>query len=525
MKYPIPKDAIERHLAILGKTGSGKSNTAKIIFEKLMSEGERVCVLDPTGTWWGVRLSKNGRKPSPYEPVIFGGNHADLPIAAEHGDTIAEAIGTSHTSAIIDTRSLTVGARTRFFTGFAEGLLRENRGALHLIIDEAHLFAPQGRVNNPQSGAMLHAANNLVSLGRGIGLRIILISQRPAKLHKDSLTQVETLVAMRLIAPQDRNAIKDWIGEWADPEKGKEIISSLPSLPTGDAWVWSPEIDMLERLQFPLADTFDSGRPRGEGDVKLGAINIEEMATRLESIKQEVVENDPKKLKARINELEKQLKQGSAISDEKLNEIEQNAFADGVKKGREKGLIAAVQAIQGLGDCNDAEPVPAMPRKPIANKEAREINLVKPRKKRGPKNIEGDPLLQAARAVWPVKLTWAALASTIGRKARGGHFNTAKKALIDGGFVREESGLVALIDPPTGSESAVPADLLEQNLPQPARRMFSCIRSHPGLSIDDLADKLELKPVGGHWNTGLSILRKNGLISENGGFSIAPGLE
>ena len=53
----------------------------------------------------------------------------------------------------------------------------------------------------------------------------MLISQRPAKLHKDSLTQVETLVAMRLIAPQDRDAVSDWIADQADKDQGKEIVA------------------------------------------------------------------------------------------------------------------------------------------------------------------------------------------------------------------------------------------------------------------------------------------------------------
>jgi hypothetical protein len=130
---------------------------------------------------------------------------------------------------------MTVGARTRFFTEFAEALHRVNSRPLHLIIDEAHLFAPQGRVPDPQSGRMLHAANNLVSGGRARGLRIMLISQRPAKLHKDSLTQVETLIALRLIAPQDRAAVEDWIGEWADPKQVREVIACrhLPAAPAG----------------------------------------------------------------------------------------------------------------------------------------------------------------------------------------------------------------------------------------------------------------------------------------------------
>jgi hypothetical protein len=128
----------------------------------------------------------------------FGGEHADVVLGAIHGESIAEIVATSNTPAIIDTSLMRVGERTRFFTDFANELLRKNKGPLHLFIDECHLFMPQGRVADPQSGNMLHAANNLISLGRARGLRVTLISQRPAKVHKDSLTQIETMIVNSL---------------------------------------------------------------------------------------------------------------------------------------------------------------------------------------------------------------------------------------------------------------------------------------------------------------------------------------
>lgn len=306
MKAPIPAAALESHIAIVGKTGSGKSNLGKVIAESLMSAGERVCVLDPTGTWWGLRLKPDGRHASEFKSLaIFGGEHGDIPIGEQHGAVIGEAIGTSSDSAIIDTRALTVGQRTRFFTAFAETLLRLNRGPLHLIIDEAHIFAPQGKTD-PEGGKMVHAANNLVSLGRGSGLRIILISQRPQKMHKDALTQAETLVAMRLIHNLDIDAVRAWIGEQADPTRGREITSSLPSLKTGDGWVWAPQLEHLEQTRFPLASTYDSGKPLGRDQAAplLAPLDTTALGDKMDAIRQEALANDPARLKARIRELE-----------------------------------------------------------------------------------------------------------------------------------------------------------------------------------------------------------------------------
>jgi DNA helicase HerA-like ATPase len=249
----IPTGAREKHIAFLGATGSGKTSAAKRgLVEPVLADGGRALILDPTGAWWGLRLMADGKKAG-YAIYIFGGDHGDYPLRARDAALLAETFAASSDSAIFDMSLMTVSERTSFFTEFAETIRRKNKGPLHLIIDEAHLFMPQaGAASGGAVPAMLHAANNLVSLGRSRGLRIALISQRPAKVHKDSLTQVQSLVAMRLLAPQDRKAISDWIADQADPARGKEIIASLPSLKPGEAWVWSPQDDVLRHTKFPL---------------------------------------------------------------------------------------------------------------------------------------------------------------------------------------------------------------------------------------------------------------------------------
>ncbi len=182
-KSILPAEALAQHIGILGKTGSGKTTTAKGLAEGLLSSGKRLCALgDPTGVWWGLRLMADGLARAIHQlsssVAVMPTWQSTTPLAP--GSRRLSLPGSSLQSLIsLDDDGW---PRTQFFTDFAEALvLGKFKSLLHLIIDEAHIFAPQGRVPDPQSGRMVHAANNLVSGGRSRGLRIMLISQRPAK--------------------------------------------------------------------------------------------------------------------------------------------------------------------------------------------------------------------------------------------------------------------------------------------------------------------------------------------------------
>jgi hypothetical protein len=331
----IPKSALEHHIAFVGKTGSAKTGSVKSsIVEPELAAKERVCVIDPTGAWWGLRLAADGK--SKGLPIyVFGGDHGDYPLLGTQGEMMAEAIGGSNTPAILDTTKMKTGERMRFFTDFADTILRANQGPLRLVIDECHLFAPQaGTRGSGLMPDMLHAANNLISLGRSRGLRIVLISQRPAKVHKDSLTQVETLVAMRLIAPQDRKAVEEWIADQADKDTGKEIISSLPGLKNGEGWVWSPEANFLNRVVFPMPKTYDSSKVQNTGKAakRLSPIDLEKLQDKFAKVKTEAEAKDPKALQKRIAELEAAAKKTPAIDPKAVEEAEKRGFEQARKK-------------------------------------------------------------------------------------------------------------------------------------------------------------------------------------------------
>src|SRR3990167_10200663 len=88
---PIPEAALAQHVAVLGKTGAGKSSVLRLIVEGLLDAGKPVCIVDPKGDWWGLKSSASGKRAG-YSVIIFGGEHADVPINAHAGVHVAELV-------------------------------------------------------------------------------------------------------------------------------------------------------------------------------------------------------------------------------------------------------------------------------------------------------------------------------------------------------------------------------------------------------------------------------------------------
>lgn len=264
-RFPAPDEAMEEHSAIIGKTGAGKTYTAKGFAEDLLAEGARFAVIDPTGVWWGLKSSADGESEG-FPVVVFGGDHGDVELDENDGEAVAAIIATTATPCVIDVSGFPSRAATnRFMTDLAEHLFRLNREALHLFVDEADAFMPQ----KPQDGEqlMLNRWDTIARRGRSRGFRLTLISQRPAVLNKNALSQVGTLIALKLTSPQDRKALGDWIEGNADRTAGKTVVDSLPTLARGEGWVWSPGHDVLERVQFNTIETWDSSRTPGKGEI------------------------------------------------------------------------------------------------------------------------------------------------------------------------------------------------------------------------------------------------------------------
>lgn len=214
MTFPIPNAALDDRLAVVGTAGSGKTYLVLGAIEHLLARKSRVIGVDPLGVMWGLRLCADGQTPSPFQPVIFGGAHGDLPLNEHAGALVGETVATMRESCIIDLSSLgTKNAERRFMLAFLTALYRAtDKEPVHLIIDEADMFAPQKLLDKEGDAAkLLGMMETVVRRGRVKGFIPWLITQRPAVLSKDVLSQADGLVALKLTASQDRKAIGAWV--------------------------------------------------------------------------------------------------------------------------------------------------------------------------------------------------------------------------------------------------------------------------------------------------------------------------
>ena len=254
----LPASALDERLAIVGTSGSGKTYAAKGLVERLVDQGARVCIVDPLGVWWGLRTgSDGGASPLRCPVVVFGGRHADVPLDESMGWALGHVIGTHQVACVVDVSDLgSAAARRGFMSMFTEALYAANTAPLHLVLDEADLWAPQRA--QPDGYDLLQRVEEIVRRGRIRGFVPWLITQRPAVLHKDVLSQADVLVSMKLTSSQDREAVGRWIEGQADRAEGRRILAALPRLARGEGWVWAPSDGVLERVAFPRIRTLDS---------------------------------------------------------------------------------------------------------------------------------------------------------------------------------------------------------------------------------------------------------------------------
>lgn len=574
-RFALPVEIVTQTIALLAKRRAGKSYLARKIAEQLFGADQQIVIVDPKGDWWGIRSAANGRDPG-LPIVIFGGERGDVNLEASGGELVAKLVVEERVSALLDLSLFRKHEVATFMTGFLEALYRlkaleRNRTPMMLLVDEADAIAPQ----NPQKGEerMLGAAEDIVRRGGQRGIGCTLITQRSAVLSKNVLTQAEVLIALRTISPQDLKAIGAWIDVHGTDEQRKVLMDSLPSLPIGDSWVWSPgwptSGGIFERIHTAPIATFDSGAspkpghkpvaPKKLADVDLAAVRAQ-MAATIEKAKQD----DPRELRRRIAELEKQIKavkaerspppalQPKAIEVPVFSDASLKALADlGKKVGELQATVLGAMDRAGRQierATKRLTPAPTRTTEPVAARIPTRVEMAARRKtmlehlppidertahvaKVAPGTLPAGArkLLAALATFAPKALTRAQVATLAGLSVKGGTFGTYLSLLKTNGLIDVAGDGIRLIgegvhypggDTPRTREQIIA--LWNKHLPAGARAMLRCVVDEGPISRDLLGHRTNIEPSGGTFGTYLSLLTTNGLVEKNGR-ALVPG--
>lgn len=538
MAHPIPKEALDDRLAFVGTAGSGKTYNAGSCVERLLAAKARAVVIDPLGVWWGLRLKADGETESPFTIPIFGGTHGDLALTEHAGALIGETVAGMAESCILDLSQIgTKAGERRFMLAFLTALYRGVNGSpVHMVIDEADMWAPQRLLDKEGEAAkLLGMMETIVRRGRVKGFIPWLITQRPAVLSKDVLSQADGMIAFKLTASQDRDAIGAWIEGQADKQEGKNILAALPSLERGRGVVWIPTRGILETSNFPLKVTFDSSRTPKRGEKKNDAIlrplDLGKLKDRLSKVEAETKANDPKALKAEISALKRDLAAKApgapAIDPKAVDDAYQNGLAEGLARGESRAK-AALQAVQNrVGDAASAladalvslnSPMPAaLPRRQVVAPPVRTGRPAAPMVKANGQFNRSQHRVLRSMAMWKAlghdSPSREMVAAASGYSPSSGGFNNLLGSLATAGAIGKPMpghlNLLMAVDDMNPDEGR---EMLLGYLTNPQRKLVDALNGAGGMSRDDLGAATEYSPSSGGFNNLIGSLSTLGLI-------------
>jgi uncharacterized protein len=576
LKLPVAT-AATKTFAILAKRRGGKTYTGSVLAEEFVEAGIPFYVLDPTGAWWGLRSSANGKRAG-LPVIVVGGEHGDVPIElnANAGKALADLVVFQPSFYVLDVSEYeSEGELTRFATAFlgrVHANQKKTRTVLHGIWDEADLFAPQ-QPDKDQT-KMLHHAKEIVRRGGLFGEGTTLITQRAAVLNKNVLTQLDVLILLRMIGSQDIGAVEDYVKYSQEtPERRRELLTSLPGLKIGEAQIYGPgeEPPLFDRVRIRKRRTFNSSATPEHGETvvlptKLADVDVDGLREAMRETIERADAQDPAKLQqrlaavareseqrlARIRELEAELAERPAevervpiLTDDAVDAVMRAATAlsdafhpidagvarlDAVVREMRAGVAAIEQTarVEAPAPRRPATTTPAAPPRPPAPSPSERYEA----------DVAGNGEVQlgkAARALLgtllahrPRRLTRAELSTLSGYKPRSSTYRNALSALRTQGLLDEDGQTMApsaeAID--VAGESAPPSPQTTEELLQlwygalgaASRAMLQqLVDVYPAaLSREEIAERTRYSLSSSTFRNGLSALRVNGLLDETG---------
>lgn len=328
-KISLPIDALSLRWVEFGNSGAGKTALGRVIFEEADNAGVPTGVIDLKGDWWGLKSSKSGESTG-RQVIIFGGDHADVPLNENAGAEIADIVVELRQNFILDFEAFSKGKQLKFIAAFMERFYDKNREPFNFICDETDRYIPQKiRAGDNLAPLCVGACEDIAKRGRKHGIFPKFITQRNADINKSVTELCDMAIIFRTSGPNDQKAVYEWLnakGNLITEAEIQTVMENMAGLVDGEGFICSahPKLRIFERAQFRWPETFDSSATPEIGKTivqpkKFTKIDLAALDERIKSTIEEAKKNDPAHLKLEIAKLKKEL--GEALNAAKKSEI------------------------------------------------------------------------------------------------------------------------------------------------------------------------------------------------------------
>ncbi|ELZ96609.1 ATP-binding protein [Haloferax sulfurifontis] len=309
---------------ITGKSGSGKSNTASVVVEELLAGDYPVLIVDTDGEYWGLKEE--------FEVLHVGADsECDLQVGPEHAEKIASLALEQNIPIILDVSGYLdeseANALVREVASNLFAMEKKLKRPFLMLVEEVHEYIPE-------KGGLGDVGKMLIKIGkrgRKHGLGLVGISQRPADVKKDFITQCDWLVWHRLTWDNDTKVVRRVVGS--------DAADAVEDLADGEAFVQADFLgEDLQRVQIRRKRTYDAGATPDLGDFErpeLKAVSAD-LVDELEAISEREA-----KRRDRVAQLEDQLEARESTIDDLRDELQQARDMSDMADQFSQALLAA----------------------------------------------------------------------------------------------------------------------------------------------------------------------------------------
>ncbi len=222
LKFPL--DFVRDKIFLTGITGSGKSWTGGLLMEEINRVGLQFVCFDALGAHGGLSQLPNVEELHPK-----GGESVNI-------KGLIDRLGKEPTSFVIDISDLGLDKQQQLVRDYCDDLLMAKLGkGIMTIFEECQDFVPQQGKPVSFDGIV-----RLCKLGRQNGYGVCLISQRPASVNKEALSQCSTYMIHNLINHRDLKAVEDQMGFGTDKSEVKKVLGGISAAQQGEVVCYSP---------------------------------------------------------------------------------------------------------------------------------------------------------------------------------------------------------------------------------------------------------------------------------------------